>query len=106
MFVNIVDNLSIRHFPKGSILGDGSVIALTVFVLSILSELLISSSSPSPNTPSPPHAHLPQDKKRIARKKKEAAEAAAAEARAAAGLSDEPDAKNMLDEVVDEDVIF
>lgn len=50
-----------------------------------------------------------QDKKRIARKKKEAEELLKAEQRAALGLSDdddEPDAKNMLDEVEDEDVIF
>ena len=49
---------------------------------------------------------LPQDKKRIARKKKELEEEKAAAKRAAAGVPDEPDAKNMLDEVVDEDVIF
>ena len=54
-----------------------------------------------------PHSFLClQDKKRIARKKKEALEATAAAARIAAGVPDEPDAKNMLDEVVDEDVIF
>ncbi|KAF0296608.1 V-type proton ATPase subunit D 1 [Amphibalanus amphitrite] len=47
-----------------------------------------------------------QDKKRIARKKKEALEELAAAERAAAGVTDEPDTKNMLDEVVDEDVIF